>query len=70
MDYLVKNNVVFRDVYGIVGSIVIYCEDNKKVIEDLILEELYKFLDVFKEDIYDFIDYESILNKGIKKNLK
>ncbi len=29
-DYLVKNNVAFRDAHGIVGSIVIYCEDNKK----------------------------------------
>ncbi|MCC0664230.1 argininosuccinate lyase [Clostridioides sp. ZZV15-6597] len=69
-DYLVKNNVAFRDAHGIVGSIVIYCEDNKKAIEDLTLEELHKFSAVFKEDIYDFIDYESILNKGIKKNLK
>lgn len=69
-DYLVKNNVAFRDAHGIVGSIVIYCEDNKKAIEDLTLEELQKFSDAFKEDIYDFIDYESILNKGIKKNLK
>ncbi|HBG5343393.1 TPA: argininosuccinate lyase [Clostridioides difficile] len=69
-DYLVKNNVAFRDAHGIVGSIVIYCEDNKKAIEDLTLEELHKFSDDFKEDIYDFIDYESILNKGVKKNLK
>ncbi|MCC0672460.1 argininosuccinate lyase [Clostridioides sp. ES-S-0145-01] len=69
-DYLVKNNVAFRDAHGIVGSIVIYCEDNKKAIEDLTLEELHKFSDEFKEDIYDFINYESILNKGIKKNLK
>ncbi|NMS89899.1 argininosuccinate lyase [Clostridioides difficile] len=69
-DYLVKNNVAFRDAHGIVGSIVIYCEDNKKAIEDLTLEELHKFSDAFKEDIYDFIDYESILNKGIKKNLR
>ncbi|MCC0630008.1 MULTISPECIES: argininosuccinate lyase [unclassified Clostridioides] len=69
-DYLVKNNVAFRDAHGIVGSIVIYCEDNKKAIEDLTLEELHKFSYAFKEDIYDFIDYESILNKGIKKNLK
>ncbi|CZR92754.1 hypothetical protein CDFC105_32562 [Clostridioides difficile] len=37
---------------------VIYCEDNKKAIEDLTLEELHKFSDAFKEDIYDFIDYE------------
>ena len=68
-DYLVNKKVAFRDAHGIVGSIVIYCEDNNKAIEDLSLEELKKFSEVFKEDIYDFIDYENILNKGIKKNL-
>ena len=69
-DYLVNKNVAFRDAHGIVGQIVIYCEDNEKAIEDLSLEELKRFSEVFDEDIYDFIDYENILNKGIKKNLK
>ena len=69
-DYLVNKNVAFRDAHGIEGQIVIYCEDNEKAIEDLSLEELKCFSEVFDEDIYDFIDYENILNKGIKKNLK
>lgn len=69
-DYLVNKNVPFRDAHGIVGQIVIYCEDNNKAIEDLSLEELSKFSDIFTEEIYEFIDYENILNKGIKKNLK
>ena len=69
-DYLVNKNVPFRDAHGIVGQIVIYCEDNNKAIEDLSLEELSKFSDSFTEEIYEFIDYENILNKGIKKNLK
>lgn len=68
-DYLVDNNVPFRDAHGIVGNIVIYCEDNNKNIEDLSLDELLKFSPVFKDDIYDFIDYENILKKGAKKNL-
>lgn len=68
-DYLVKEGVAFRDAHGIVGSIVIYCEDNNKSIEDLSIEELLKFSNVFKKDIYEFIDYENILNKGIKNNL-
>lgn len=68
-DYLVKEGVAFRDAHGIVGSIVIYCEDNNKSIEDLSIEELLKFSHVFKKDIYEFIDYENILNKGIKNNL-
>ncbi|WP_434797250.1 argininosuccinate lyase [Terrisporobacter vanillatitrophus] len=69
-DYLVNKNVPFRDAHGIVGRIVIYCEDNNKSIEDLSLDELQSFSQVFDKDIYDFIDYENILDKGIKKNLK
>ena len=69
-DYLVNKNVPFRDAHSIVGKIVIYCEDNNKAIEELTLEELKKFSEVIDSDIYSFIDYENILNKGIKKNLK
>ena len=69
-DYLVRKDIPFRDAHEIVGQIVIYCEDNNKAIEDLSLEELKSFSATFEEDIYEFIDYENILNKGIKKNLK
>lgn len=69
-DYLVNKNVPFRDAHSIVGKIVIYCEDNNKAIEELTLEELKKFSEAIDSDIYSFIDYENILNKGIKKNLK
>ncbi|MDR0880671.1 MAG: argininosuccinate lyase [Clostridioides sp.] len=68
-DYLVSKGVAFRDAHGIVGNIVIYCEDTGNAIEDLSLEELSEFSDAFTEDIYEFIDYENILQKGIKKNL-
>ena len=34
------------------------------------LDELLKFSQVFERDIYDFIDYNNIIEKGIKKNLK
>nr|WP_295761446.1 argininosuccinate lyase [uncultured Intestinibacter sp.] len=69
-DYLVNKNIPFRDAHSIVGQIVIYCEDNDKAIEELKLDELLKFSPVFEEDIYDFIDYNNIIEKGIKKNLK
>lgn len=69
-DYLVNKNVPFRDAHSIVGQIVIYCEDHDKAIEELELDELLKFSPVFEEDIYDFIDYNNIIEKGIKKNLK
>ena len=69
-DYLVNKNIPLRDAHSIVGQIVIYCEDNDKAIEELKLDELLKFSPVFEEDIYDFIDYNNIIEKGIKKNLK
>ena len=69
-DYLVNKNVPFRDAHSIVGQIVIYCEDYNKAIEELELDELLKFSPVFEQDIYDFIDYNNIIEKGIKKNLK
>ena len=68
-DYLVKKGVPFRDAHGIVGKIVIYCEDVGKAIEDLSLAELKQFSDCFGEDIYPYIDYDNILQKGIKKEM-
>lgn len=65
-DYLVSKGVAFRDAHSIVGSIVIYCEDHKKAIEELTLEELSNLSSIIEEDIYEFIDYENILRKGIK----
>ena len=68
-DYLVKKGVPFRDSHSIVGQIVIYCEDRETAIEDLALEELKTFSDAFTDDIYDYIDYDNILRKGIKKEM-
>ncbi|MDF2680511.1 MAG: argH [Brevibacillus sp.] len=65
-DYLVKKGIAFRDAHSIVGSVVIYCEDHDKGIEELSLDELKSFGDVIEADIYDYIDYQNILNKGTK----
>lgn len=69
-DYLVKKGIAFRDAHGIVGSIVLYCEGENKSIEDLTIKELQGFSNCIDDDIYDFIDYENILNRGIKKEIK
>lgn len=68
-DYLVSKGVAFRDAHSIVGSIVIYCEDHNKSIEELTPEELMSLNPLIEGDLYDFIDYQNILNKGIKVNL-
>ncbi|MCY6484339.1 argininosuccinate lyase [Clostridium aestuarii] len=68
-DYLVNKGMPFRDAHGVIGEIVLYCEENDKAIEDLQIDELKKFSDLFEIDIYDFIDYENTLNRGIKKEM-
>lgn len=68
-DYLVGKGIPFRDAHGIVGQIVIYCEDHQKAIEELQLSELQQFCPVFDDGIYPYIDYHNILKKGIKKEM-
>ncbi|MFU0825319.1 argininosuccinate lyase [Clostridium sp.] len=66
-DYLVNKGMAFRDAHGVIGSIVLYCEENDVAIEELDVETLKKFSELFDEDIYDFIDYSKTLTRGIKK---
>ncbi|SDM75248.1 argininosuccinate lyase [Fictibacillus solisalsi] len=65
-DYLVSKGTAFRDAHSIVGSIVIYCEDHNKGIEELSLDEFKSIHPLIEEDLFEFIDYQNILNKGIK----
>lgn len=68
-DYLVNKGIAFRDAHKIVGEIVLLCESKDLAIEDLSLEELKNVNSSFTEDIYDFIDYDQVLTKGIKNEL-
>ena len=68
-DYLVNKNIAFRDAHKIVGEIVIYCEDKNLAIEEMALLDFKMFSALFEDDIYEFIKYENILNKGIKKEM-
>ncbi|WP_336823622.1 argininosuccinate lyase [Sporosarcina sp. USHLN248] len=69
-DYLVSKGTPFRDAHEIVGKIILYCEMEKKAIEDLTIEELSGFSSAIEEDIYAYIEYESILTKGNKSLMK
>lgn len=66
-DYLVNKGMAFRDAHGVIGSIVIYCEENSVAIEELSVETLKNFSELFDNDVYDFIDYNKTLSRGIKK---
>ncbi len=61
-DYLVKHGVPFRDAHGIIGQIVVYGIENHKPIDDMTLEELHQFSDVFDEDIYDAISMKTCVD--------
>ncbi|MGL5615197.1 MAG: argininosuccinate lyase [Sarcina sp.] len=58
-DYLVKKGVAFRDAHKILGEMVFYCVENKKHLEDLSLNELSKFSNVFSEDAYVTLDLDN-----------
>ncbi|MBS4535333.1 argininosuccinate lyase [Clostridium sp. D2Q-14] len=70
VDYLVLKGMPFREAHGLVGSVVLYCEEKNKTIEELKLNELNQFSDLFDKSIYDYIKYENSLKKGIKKEMK
>ncbi|WP_339254703.1 argininosuccinate lyase [Sporosarcina sp. FSL W8-0480] len=65
-DYLVSKGTPFRDAHEIVGKIIIYCDAEKKAIEELTVQELTMFSHKIADDIYEYIDYENILTKGNK----
>ncbi|AKA70783.1 argininosuccinate lyase [Clostridium scatologenes] len=69
-DYLVNKGMAFRDAHKVIGEIVLYCEEKDKAIEDICLEELKNFSDLFQQDVYEFIDYKNTLSRGIKTELK
>lgn len=68
-DYLVAKGVAFRDAHEIVGKIIILCEKENKAIEEIDINQLQDINNLIEEDIYEYIDYENILNKGNKKQM-
>ena len=61
-DYLVGKGVPFRTAHEITGKLVSHCLKSGKEIRDISLEELSKFSDMFKKDIYDMISPEAGVN--------
>jgi argininosuccinate lyase len=60
-DYLAKKGMPFRQAHEIVGNMVLYCEKNGKGLEDLTIDELKEFSDLFEPDIAGALDSESIV---------
>jgi len=59
-DYLARNNVPFRSAHSIVKNIILYCIENSRNLNELSLEEYKKFSEVFKKDIFKYLDAKNI----------
>jgi argininosuccinate lyase len=61
-DYLVNQNLPFRQAHEIIGKIVLYCIQNKKYLLDLTLDEYKTFSILFDERIYAVLQPEHVVN--------
>ncbi len=66
-DYLVKKGLPFRSAYKISGQIVAQCIREGKVLETLELAEYKKYSDLFEEDLYNYIDLLTCVEKRISE---
>ncbi len=64
-DYLVNHGVPFRDAHGIVGQLVLFCEEKKISLDDMTLDEYKAISPVFEEDIYDAISLQTCVDKRL-----
>ncbi|WP_026517006.1 argininosuccinate lyase [Butyrivibrio sp. MC2021] len=64
-DYLVNKGMPFRDAHSVIGRLVLFCIDKKCAIDDLSIEELKEFSELFDKDIYDAISLETCVNKRL-----
>ena len=62
-DYLVNHGVPFRDAHGIVGQLVLFCEQKGIALDDMTLEEYKAISPVFEADIFEAIKMETCVTK-------
>lgn len=55
-EYLVTKGVPFRESHAIIGKLVAYCIEHKKLLSALTMKELHQFSKEFSDDIYDVLD--------------
>ena len=64
-DYLVNKGMPFRDAHSVIGRLVLFCIDKSCAIDDLTIEELKSFSDLFDNDIYDAISLKTCVEKRL-----
>lgn len=61
-DYLVLKGMPFRRAHEVVGKIVSHCLKEVILLEDVPLEKLRRFSPLFKEDVYEVIRLDKVVN--------
>ncbi len=64
-DYLVVKGMPFRDAHSVIGRLVLYCIDKNCAIDELPINELKEFSELFDEDIYDAISLKTCVEKRL-----
>lgn len=62
-NYLVLKGVPFRRAHHIVGSIVSYLIEKGKRLEEITLEELKNFSELFEEDVFNVLSPEAVADR-------
>jgi argininosuccinate lyase len=62
-DHLAQRGVPFRDAHEIVGRIVLECERDGRLLQDLTLEELRRHSDRFGEDATSVVDIDEVVRR-------
>jgi len=61
-DYLVRRGMSFREAHEVVGNMVRYCLDERKVLSSLRPDELQRFSTLFDDTIYDALGTMNIID--------
>ncbi|MBO7600125.1 MAG: argininosuccinate lyase [Lachnospiraceae bacterium] len=64
-DYLVKKGMPFRDAHRVIGEIVLYCIERSIAIDDMKIDELKEFSELFDNDIYEEISLKTCVSKRL-----
>ena len=64
-DYLVRKGMPFRDAHGVIGRLVVHCIDERKAIDELSIDELKGFSELFEDDIFEAIDVKTCVDKRL-----
>ncbi len=62
-DYLVSKGLPFRQAHEVIGTLVRYCLEQKKRLDQLSVDELGRYSPLFEKDFSDFITLDASLQR-------